>query len=145
MLDRDPSTPDPYERGDISRAELARQLGVSERHLRRLHAQERARRQGDDDGPRPDDEPPYVAITDDPDREKGHWYHLESGECSLDHGKARIGGGGQGCDGGPSRRLPPHHIEGRLRILDVQGGLPASRGGWTRYDPTDDLKGGKDT
>lgn len=51
----------PYERGEKSRAEMARELGISERWLRRLLARERseAEREGQEQA-----EPPYVEIVD---------------------------------------------------------------------------------
>lgn len=122
MLGENPHTPARYERGAETRAEMAARLGVSQRHLRRLLARERA--EATDDG-----EPIYVALTDDPAREGGEYYDLRSDHCSVERGPIRIG-----------------TYDGRkLKVRSLGGGRHAEPSGPTKYDPPDDgLKGGVD-
>ena len=120
----------PWERGEKTRAEMAAELGVSERHLRRLMAQDREREPCDGTGAddRDESDHPYLALTDDPDRERGDWYDLRTDELSRDSGRVRIG----------------DHNGRRLLVRAVNGGAPIEHTGRKKYEPDPDgLDGGK--
>ena len=97
--------PAPWERGEVTRAEMAVERGVSGRHLRRQLARERAeaaayeaQRSRDDLDPL---DFPLMAITTEPDREPGHWVHIHSGRCSAECGVFHVGGEIRNVLGGP--------------------------------------------
>lgn len=99
-----------YERGEKTRAEMAAELGVSERHLRRLLAEDRERVADGTD--RDDiDELPYLALTCDPSRESGDYYDLDTDRLSRDSGRVRIG----------------DHNGRRLLVRSVNGGAPVEQ------------------
>jgi hypothetical protein len=113
----------PWERGEKTRAEMAAELGVTERHLRRLLARDREMT-GDGTGAADWDESdhPYLAITGDPTAERGACYYLASdrifgapdadgSRAEIDSGRVRIG----------------DHNGRRLLIRSVNGGAPVER------------------
>jgi hypothetical protein len=114
----------PWERGEKTRAEMAAELGVTERHLRRLLARDREMT-GDGTGVDDRDEcdHPYVVLTDDPSRERGDWYLLDS-----------VGGDGR-RDPSPINITNVHsgrvrigdHNGRRLLVRSVNGGAPVER------------------
>jgi hypothetical protein len=103
-----------YEGEGMNQAELAGREGMSQGHLSRRLARARryrasvANRDARESQPCEPDEHdlPHLAITDDPARERGHWYEPESGAASVDTGRVRIA----------------NHSGTRLRILPINGG-----------------------
>lgn len=66
---------------------------------------------------------PYLALTDDPSREKGDWYDLDTDRCSHDGegGLVRIGASAPAVSdkvGGHNRR-PMQRLEGRLSVVSL--------------------------
>ena len=76
----------PYQRVGETRAEMARRLGVSERHLRRLLADERT----DEQSERGRDDLPWVELTSGP-AEGLHYNLRDDGLSNLPSGPFRIG------------------------------------------------------
>ena len=104
---------------------MARELGVSERHLRRLLAKERE--DGERGGPELD-EAPVLHLTTDPDRELAGWYDLRSDRTSHDS----VGGA----------VLVGNHSGTRLRRQRLGTGTRSSEVRNDKYRPDPALKGG---
>lgn len=104
---------------------------AEERERERITAEIRAAR-----GDGPDDDLPHVIITDDPAHEQKSWssgvergwYEPESGDCSVDSGRIRIG----------------DHAGRRLLVRAVNGGREAEEPTRQHKPDPDGLKGGKD-
>jgi hypothetical protein len=75
---------------------------------------------------RDDDNLPHLALTSSPERERGDWYDLESGLCTVERGSVRV-----------SNRTAT-----ALRVRSITGGRPIERAGSKSHNPTDGLKGG---
>jgi hypothetical protein len=116
----------PYERGEKTRREMAAELGISVQWLRKLLARER-RQQAESQPCEPDEHDlPHLAITDDPARERGHWYEPESGAASVDTGRVRIA----------------NHSGTRLRVLPINGGRKTEETIKQHQPDPDGLRGG---
>jgi len=100
-----------------TRVEMARRLGVSVGHLRRLLAEERARDERRE-------KEPYVTLVANGDRPaRGEWYDLDTDQCSVECGRVRVpdrsGFLGNQTPGG-SQRMPRRPLEGqRITTRDV--------------------------
>jgi hypothetical protein len=143
-----------YEGEGMNQAELAEREGMSQGHLSRRLA--RARRYRDElekqkerivEAIAAPETLPYLVLTTDPGREWRPCYDLDTDECTLESGLARIGNrnGTDAISGSGSTRRPVSPLEGqRLRVLNVNGGpMVKDPGGPTKHQPDPDgLRGG---
>lgn len=124
-----------YESEGLSQAELAERAGMSQSHLSRRLARARRYQAELDRSDAREAQPcdadeehdlPHLAITDDPGRERGHWYEPESGAASVDSGRVRVG----------------NHNGTRLRILPINGGRKTEEAIKQHEPDPEGLKGG---
>jgi hypothetical protein len=118
------------EAGETTREMIMSIGGISGRTLERRLARAREVREDFDEAEpdeRDDDKLPYLALTSSPERERGDWYDLESGLCTVERGSVRV-----------SNRSAT-----ALRVRSITGGRPVDlETGSKSHNPTDGLKGG---